>query len=228
MDIEKECTLLGTLFQAIVTDLKASSPVWDDFVNKGIKLHNLLKATTMAMSAFMESIQKIADFTTNTKGSTKDIGIALTRICVRQKQMDNKLKSFTNALLDSLVIPIQERLEEWKKVSNQLEKDHAKEYKRAMHDIKKRNTDTVRLQKKVRKGSKPDLHQQLSSAMHDVNDRFTSLEETEKSALRNLLVEERTRICLFANSLSPVLDLEVEMVNEVSNLRELTEDVTRL
>uniref|UniRef100_F7AS27 IMD domain-containing protein n=1 Tax=Ciona intestinalis TaxID=7719 RepID=F7AS27_CIOIN len=228
MDIEKECTLLGTLFQAIVTDLKGSSPAWEDFVNKGTKLHNLLKATTVAMSSFLESIQKIADFTTNTKGSTKDIGSALTRICVRQKMMENKLKLFTNALLDNLVVPIQERLEEWKKVANQLEKDHAKDYKKAMHDIKKRNGETIRLQKKVRKGSKPDLHQQLNSAMHEVNDRFTSLEETEKSALRNLLVEERTRICLFANCLSPVLDMEVSMLNEVSNLHELTSDVARL
>ncbi|XP_002128096.2 protein MTSS 2 [Ciona intestinalis] len=228
MDIEKECTLLGTLFQAIVTDLKGSSPAWEDFVNKGTKLHNLLKATTVAMSSFLDSIQKIADFTTNTKGSTKDIGSALTRICVRQKMMENKLKLFTNALLDNLVVPIQERLEEWKKVANQLEKDHAKDYKKAMHDIKKRNGETIRLQKKVRKGSKPDLHQQLNSAMHEVNDRFTSLEETEKSALRNLLVEERTRICLFANCLSPVLDMEVSMLNEVSNLHELTSDVARL
>jgi len=41
--------------------------------------------------------------------------------------------------------------------------------------------------------------------MHDVNERFAVLEETEKSALRNLLVEERSRICFFANCLSPVL-----------------------
>ena len=55
-------------------------------------------------------------------------------------------------------------------------------------------------------GSKPDLLQsQLSSGRNDVNERFAILEETEKSALRNLLVEERSRICFFANCLSPVM-----------------------
>ncbi|CAK8671935.1 unnamed protein product [Clavelina lepadiformis] len=68
MDVEKECALLGTLFQSIVTDLKGSSPVWEDFVSKGTKLHSLLKSTTVAVSAFVESIQKIADVATNTKG----------------------------------------------------------------------------------------------------------------------------------------------------------------
>nr|CAB3264071.1 metastasis suppressor protein 1 [Phallusia mammillata] len=228
MDIEKECSLLGTLFQNIVTDLKSSSPVWEEFVSRGMKLYTLLKSTTFAVSAFVESMQKIADNATNTKGSTKDIGSALTRICVRQKMVENKLKQFTNALLENLISPIQDRLEEWKKVANQLEKDHAKEYKKAMHDIKKRNGDTLRLQKKARKGSKPDIQFQLNSAMHDVNERLTLLEETEKSALRNLLVEERTRVCLFANCLTPVLESQISMMNEVSHLHELGSDVTRL
>ncbi|CAK8671933.1 unnamed protein product [Clavelina lepadiformis] len=142
--------------------------------------------------------------------------------------MENKLKHFTNSMLDNLLCPVQDRLEEWKKVANQLEKDHTKDYKKAMHEIKKRNTDSVRLQKKARKGSKTDVQQQLSSVMLDVNERFSTLMETEKSALRNLLVEERTRICLFANCLSPVLELQVSMLNEVTHLHDLTSDITRL
>jgi len=41
--------------------------------------------------------------------------------------------------------------------------------------------------------------------MHDTNERLRLLEEHERTELRNLLVEERTRICLFGNSLAPVL-----------------------
>ena len=54
-------------------------------------------------------------------------------------------------------------------------------------------------------GSKSDRHLQLSSALHDVGERYAVLAEAEKSALRNLLVEERSRICFFANCLSPIL-----------------------
>lgn len=84
-----------------------------------------------------------------------------------------------SALLESLINPLQERIEDWKKSANQLDKDHAKggteaahphhhpfprrppsqlcplpnaEYKRARHEIKKKSSDTLKLQKKARKG----------------------------------------------------------------------------
>ncbi|TNN38950.1 Metastasis suppressor protein 1 [Liparis tanakae] len=42
-------------------------------------------------------------------------------------------------------------MEEWKKVASQLDKDHAKEYKKARADIKKKSSDTIKLQKKMKK-----------------------------------------------------------------------------
>lgn len=90
--------------------------------------------------------------------------------------------------MESLITPLQDRIEDWKKAANQLDKDHAKgmwggvggvlfragggvgcflgcggdarshptpvpaEYKRARHEIKKKSSDTLKLQKKARKG----------------------------------------------------------------------------
>lgn len=85
-------------------------------------------------------------------GATRDIGSALTRMCMRHRSIETKLRQFTNALLESLINPLQERIEDWKKSANQLDKDHAKEYKRARHEIKKKSSDTLKLQKKARKG----------------------------------------------------------------------------
>uniref|UniRef100_A0A3Q1FGQ0 Metastasis suppressor protein 1-like n=1 Tax=Acanthochromis polyacanthus TaxID=80966 RepID=A0A3Q1FGQ0_9TELE len=56
------------------------------------------------------------------------------------------------ALSESLITPLELKMEEWKKVASQLDKDHAKEYKRARADIKKKSSDTIKLQKKVKKG----------------------------------------------------------------------------
>lgn len=70
-----------------------------------------------------------------------------------------------SALLESLINPLQERIEDWKKSVNQLDKDHAKEYKRARHEIKKKSSDTLKLQKKARKGraqSSPRRHSPTS------------------------------------------------------------------
>ncbi|KAK5598607.1 Protein MTSS 2, partial [Crenichthys baileyi] len=55
------------------------------------------------------------------------------------------------ALMESLIIPLQDKIEDWKKTANQLDKDHAKEYKRSRHEIKKKSSDTMKLQKKARK-----------------------------------------------------------------------------
>lgn len=86
--------------------------------------------------------------------------------------------------MESLVMPLQDRMEEWKKTANQLDKDHAKgqqprctnykytfvstvywmgintfgfafppsEYKRSRQEIKRKSIDTIKLQKKARKG----------------------------------------------------------------------------
>lgn len=87
-----------------------------------------------------------------------------------------------SALMDKLVTPLQDKIEEWKKTAALLDKDHAKgtadtpiyylisvilnyaislticfyfcvtEYKRSRQEIKKKSSDTLKLQKKARKG----------------------------------------------------------------------------
>uniref|UniRef100_A0A8C8FER2 MTSS1-like protein n=1 Tax=Oncorhynchus tshawytscha TaxID=74940 RepID=A0A8C8FER2_ONCTS len=202
--VEKECGALGGLFQAIVNDMKCSYPVWEDFSAKATKLHSQLRTTVLAAVAFLDAFQKVADMATNTRGATRDIGSALTRMCMRHRSIEAKLRHFTNALMESLITPLQDRIEDWKKTANQLDKDHAKEYKRSRHEIKKKSSDTMKLQKKARKG-RGDLQPQLDSAMHDVNDMYLLMEETEKQAVRRALVEERGRFCTFIGFLQPVV-----------------------
>eukprot|EP00069_Balaena_mysticetus_P008574 bmy_19706T0 len=89
-------------------------------------------------------------------------------MCMRHRSIEAKLRQFsrmclfnvsfsfsfgTSALIDCLINPLQEQMEEWKKVANQLDKDHAKEYKKARQEIKKKSSDTLKLQKKAKKGN---------------------------------------------------------------------------
>lgn len=39
-----------------------------------------------------------------------------------------------SALMESLIAPLQERIEDWKKTANQLDKDHAKGYSQCAWD----------------------------------------------------------------------------------------------
>nr|XP_046205573.1 protein MTSS 2 isoform X6 [Oncorhynchus gorbuscha] len=225
--VEKECGALGGLFQAIVNDMKCSYPVWEDFSAKATKLHSQLRTTVLAAVAFLDAFQKVADMATNTRGATRDIGSALTRMCMRHRSIEAKLRHFTNALMESLITPLQDRIEDWKKTANQLDKDHAKEYKRSRHEIKKKSSDTMKLQKKVRKG-RGDLQPQLDSAMHDVNDMYLLMEETEKQAVRRALVEERGRFCTFIGFLQPVVNGEIAMLGEITHLQAIIDDLTVL
>ncbi|XP_061593348.1 protein MTSS 2 isoform X3 [Cololabis saira] len=225
--VEKECGALGGLFQAIVNDMKCSYPVWEDFSAKATKLHSQLRTTVLAAVAFLDAFQKVADMATNTRGATRDIGSALTRMCMRHRSIEAKLRQFTNALMESLIAPLQDKIEDWKKTANQLDKDHAKEYKRSRHEIKKKSSDTMKLQKKARKG-RGDLQPQVDSAMQDVTDMCLLMEETEKQAVRRALVEERGRFCTFIGFLQPVVNGEIAMLGEITHLQAIIDDLTVL
>nr|XP_029490453.1 protein MTSS 2-like isoform X3 [Oncorhynchus nerka] len=228
--VEKECGALGGLFQAIVNDMKSSYPVWEDFSAKATKLHSQLRTTVLATVAFLDAFQKVADMATNSRGGTRDIGSALTRMCMRHRSIETKLRHFTNALMEGLVTPLQDRIEEWKKTANLLDKDHAKEYKRSRQEIKRKSSDTMKLQKKARKEllGRGNLRPQLDSAMQDVSDLYLLMGETEKQAVRRALLEERGRYCFFINLLKPVVNGEIAMLGEITHLQAIVDDLTVL
>ncbi|XP_076411856.1 protein MTSS 1 isoform X27 [Peromyscus maniculatus bairdii] len=148
-------------------------------------------------------------------------------MCMRHRSIEAKLRQFSSALIDCLINPLQEQMEEWKKVANQLDKDHAKEYKKARQEIKKKSSDTLKLQKKAKKG-RGDIQPQLDSALQDVNDKYLLLEETEKQAVRKALIEERGRFCAFISMLRPVIEEEISMLGEITHLQTISEDLKSL
>ncbi|XP_048101325.1 LOW QUALITY PROTEIN: protein MTSS 1-like [Alosa alosa] len=225
--IEKECSALGGLFQTIIGDMKSSYPVWEDFISKASKLQSQLRTTVVATAAFLDAFQKVADLATSSRGSTRDIGSALTRMCMRHRSIEARLRQLSMALIDCLINPLQDHIEDWKKGANTLDKDHAKEYKKARQEIKKKSSDTLKLQKKAKKG-RGDVQPQLDCAMQDVSDKYLLLEETEKQAVRRALIEERARFCSFVSMLRPVLDEEVSMLGEITHLQTIADDLKSL
>ncbi|KAK9308678.1 hypothetical protein QLX08_001407 [Tetragonisca angustula] len=151
------------------------------------------------------------------------------------------MKSFTSAIMDCLVLPLQEKLEDWRKSLINLDKEHAKEYKKAKAELRKRSTDTLRLQKKkARKGHLQgqsqghgtssgdiELNRMLESSAAVVQEKRLSLEETERKAVRAALLEERGRYCLLARFLKPVLDEEIAMLMELTHLQEVSDQLQR-
>lgn len=140
--------------------------------------------------------------------------------------------------MDSLIIPLQvmltdlypnlslsvrflikDKLEEWKRQVVILDKDHTKEYKRCRNELKKRSSDTLRLQKKAKKGTSDNLQSLVDSSMQTVNQQKAELDDCERKSLRMAMIEDRTRYCQFVNMLQPVVKQEYEMMYELGHLQ---------
>ncbi|XP_033250726.1 mastermind-like protein 2 isoform X2 [Drosophila miranda] len=225
LSLERDSSALGSLFQQIINDMKNTSPLWDDFVAKASKLHTCLRAAIQAIAACLDAFQKIADAATNSRGASKEMATALTRVCLRHKAVETRLKTFTSAIMDCLVQPLQDKIEDWKRTVATIDKDHAKEYKRCRSELKKRSSDTLRLQKKARKGQTDGLQSLMDSHMQDVTLRRAELEEVEKRSLRAAMVEERLRYCSFVHMLQPVVHEECEVMSELGHLQEAMQSI---
>lgn len=97
-----------------------------------------------------------------------------------------------------MVLPIQDKLEDWKKSAVSLDKDHAKEYKKLRSEIKKKSEAVMRAQKKQKKSKagSNDQHiasKALDSSLLELTKNLKVLQETEKMACRKALIEERSR-----------------------------------
>ena len=60
-------------------------------------------------------------------GATRDIGACLTRIVMRHKSMESRMKTLCAALLDCMILPMQDQMEDWRKSAAIMDKDHSKE-----------------------------------------------------------------------------------------------------
>lgn len=133
--------------------------------------------------------------------------------------------------MDCLVSPLQDRLDEWRKTTILLDKDHAKEIKRLKQELKKRHpfelsglTGTLKLQKRLGGSSfagGSSLTGIFSKSMESMegSEKLFLLEEMEKKSLRRVLIEERSRFCLFVNFMRPVVEEELAMIQEISHLQ---------
>lgn len=216
----------GNLIHSILNDLKGSAPVWEDFVGKASKLHSALKATVIAADSFLDAFQRVADVANSSRGCCKDIGGSLTRMVMRHRSVDSKLKGLAGLLSETLVVPLQERLDDWKKAVVQMDKDHAKEYKKAKQELKKATAETHKLQKKVKKG-KSEHQERLDAALKLANSQQASFEEQEKRYLKKVLLEERSRYCMLATCFRPVVEHEISLFGEVEHFQSILADIIK-
>ena len=108
--------------------------------------------------------------------------------------------------------------------NNKKKKKFFLEYKKLRIELKKKATDTLRLQKKLIKknqqfqqqqqqhqtmnlnvNSLNELRYKYENSLKEVNDYYTLLEETEKQHLRLVMIEERNHFCTFFKLIKPII-----------------------
>ncbi|GAA50832.1 metastasis suppressor protein 1 [Clonorchis sinensis] len=209
------------------------------------------RVVVQSSSAFIDALQKVADLASKTYGGSREIGTCLTRLCLRQRRLETKLKSMSNHLITSLATPLSNKLDEWRRALIQLEKDRARQIKRARADLKRAVSEADRWQKKAAKcgsselgpgvghGVLPSSNLSISSskasviatqaanALREVQLKTEVLESTEKASVRGLMLEERGRFCFFLSCLLPLLECQCSMLGEISAIQELMQPLSK-
>ncbi|XP_046843051.1 protein MTSS 1-like [Xenia sp. Carnegie-2017] len=148
----------------------------------------------------------------------------------KHRNIMQKLKVLSGLFGDNFLIPLQEKIDEWKKSVNIFDKENSKEYKKAKQDLKKVTLETVRMQKKVNKKGKFGHKQELEALMRMRNAQFGVFEEHQKRALRKVLIEERSRYCSFefvSTDRGKILEQEVSLIDDAQNLSVLLQEAAR-
>lgn len=136
-------------------------------------LHSFCRSTINCMSAFLEAFQKISDMAQINNSGLQQLGIAMSRFCLRQRNMESRLKTFNrwvNILVtllrcnkltvisfdrsqinDCLVNPLSDRMEEWRRTSNQLDRDCVKEIRKAKSELQRAVLEAEKCKKRLRR-----------------------------------------------------------------------------
>lgn len=126
MDCDSEFNALVSMYQSVVQDMKLSYPAWENVSQKALKLSSQLKATIVCMNAFVDAIQSVGDVANNLKGATRDVGACLTRVCMRQRSIENRLRGLADSLTDELAMSLQSKCAHWKQRVTEMDRAASK------------------------------------------------------------------------------------------------------
>ena len=86
------------------------------------------------------------------------------------------------------MLPLQEKMEDWKKIANTLDKDHSKEYKKLRQELKKKVDNHTRIAKKQKKSSKGAMERdpKVDQSVAEVSKQLRTLHDVETVSYTHL------------------------------------------
>ncbi|CAD6194729.1 unnamed protein product [Caenorhabditis auriculariae] len=130
MDPDAEFNSLTGLYQSVVHDMKQTYPGWETVSLKAIKLASQIKVTAQYLCSFVDAIQSVSDHANNLKGASRDVGACVTRVCIRERALESRLRAWADALSDEMAVSLQQRAAYWKSRTSELDKAASKHVKK--------------------------------------------------------------------------------------------------
>ena len=81
------------------------------------------------------------------------------------------------------------------------------------------NQESVRVQKKLRKGDDGVTTSALDSVMRTVHTKATAFEDLQRKSASGALTEERSRFCALARAYAAIVGRQVKVFSEAQNIR---------
>ncbi|KAL5271845.1 hypothetical protein ACHWQZ_G000149 [Mnemiopsis leidyi] len=212
---------IGMQFTDTITRIKQCQPLWTDLHKKSVVLHDRLKLTCSSYSDYLDCFQRVIDVSQQQDGGAKDLAPTLTKMYVKQRNMETKIQNLCKLLNDGYNMPMKDKMKEWKETLEYLDTKHNKESKRRVEEVKKAVSETERLKKKVVKKGKTKKQGQLCDAERSKETLLYSLQQFEQHALRGALIQERSHYCAFVSMMSLAWETECELMDEGTHLRDV-------
>ena len=140
--------------------------------------------------------------------------------------MEVHLKTLGSSLVDCLAQPVQGKLASWRKKVVQIDRDHAKQFKKMNTIVKKKKENVGKLRKKVKKKAKDqELLMQLEVSEQDLHSTLEVFVEKETKALRDIQTIERFILGSYASGWKQVVAEEFCMLNQIERLSDVMDQI---
>ncbi|XP_019849524.1 PREDICTED: metastasis suppressor protein 1-like isoform X1 [Amphimedon queenslandica] len=229
-NLEKDLNATGDVFKYLHGSMKASFPLWEDFIRRGHRFQRTLEQLIVSFNSFLDGFAKLADAASQSKGGTKDMGMNLTNIIRWHRAVELKIREINYSLSSKLLTPVGNRIDEWKKSLSSLDKDHDKEMSRVVKETKESIKGTIKVGKTLESKRKKDkvtgaLQQQFDQLQLDTDNKIADTELKERVHMSRLMVEERVWFASLSNAFKSVLDNEMTLASDLERLPELVEEL---
>ncbi|CAJ0578298.1 unnamed protein product, partial [Mesorhabditis spiculigera] len=131
MTVDSQYNALLSLYTTVISDMKHSYGAWETVGQRAQKLSAALKTTATALQSFTDAVQAVSDIGNNLRGANRDVAACVTRVCMRERAMEVRLRAAADALSEDLAPTLNQRTTYWKARTSELEKANAKQIKKA-------------------------------------------------------------------------------------------------